>query len=70
MLIASGVAVALATDANPGGGLSPVDALRDDAGMLRDGLTFEESLLACTLNAALFAESSRAHRQSRSRQAV
>ena len=52
MLIASGVAVALATDANPGGGLSPAMPFVMTLACFGMGLTFEESLLACTLNAA------------------
>ena len=52
MLIACGVAVALATDANPGGGLSPSMPFVMTLACFEMGLTFEESLLACTLNAA------------------
>ena len=37
MLIDRGVAVALGTDLNPGGGSLAVDAVRDDARLLRDG---------------------------------
>ncbi len=52
MLIDSGVAVALATDANPGGGLSPSMPFAMTLACFGMGLTFEEALVAATLNAA------------------
>jgi imidazolonepropionase len=52
LLIQSGVAVALATDANPGGGLSPSMPFVMTLGCFGMGLTFEESLVASTINAA------------------
>ncbi len=52
LLIQSGVAVALATDANPGGGLSPSMPFVMTLGCFGMGLTFEEALVASTLNAA------------------
>jgi imidazolonepropionase len=52
LLIEAGVAVALATDANPGGGLSPSMPFVMTLGCFGMGLTFEESLVASTINAA------------------
>lgn len=52
LLIESGVAVALATDANPGGGLSPSMPFVMTLGCFGMGLTFEEALVASTINAA------------------
>jgi imidazolonepropionase len=52
LLIESGVAVALATDANPGGGLSPSMPFVMTLGCFGMGLTFEEALVASTLTAA------------------
>ena len=52
LLIQSGVAVALATDANPGGGLSPSMPFVMTLACFGMGLTFEESLVASTINAA------------------
>jgi imidazolonepropionase len=52
LLIQSGVAVALATDANPGGGLSPSMPFVMTLGCFGMGLTFEEALVASTINAA------------------
>lgn len=52
LLIQSGVAVALATDANPGGGLSPSMPFVMTLACFEMGLTFEESLVASTINAA------------------
>ena len=52
LLIESGVAVALATDANPGGGLSPSMPFVITLGCFGMGLTFEEALVASTINAA------------------
>ena len=51
-MIAGGVAVALATDANPGGGLSPSLGFAMAAGCFGMGLSLEEALSAATLNAA------------------
>jgi imidazolonepropionase len=50
--IAAGVAVALATDVNPGGGFSPSMPFAMTLGCFSMGLTFEESLTAATINAA------------------
>jgi imidazolonepropionase len=52
MLIDSGVAVALATDVNPGGGFSPSMPFALALGCFAMGLTFDEALIAATLNAA------------------
>jgi imidazolonepropionase len=51
-LIAAGVPVALATDVNPGGGLSPSMPFAMTLACFWMGLTFEESLTAATINAA------------------
>jgi imidazolonepropionase len=51
-LIAAGVPVALATDVNPGGGFSPSPATAMSIGCFAMGLTFEEALVAATINAA------------------
>ena len=51
-LITRGVAVALATDVNPGGGLSPSMPFVLTLACFGMGLTFEEALVAATLNAA------------------
>jgi len=51
-LIEGGVAVALATDVNPGGGFSPSMPFAMTLACFGMGLTFEESLAAATLNAA------------------
>lgn len=51
-LIAGGVAVALATDVNPGGGFSPSMPFAMALGCFAMNLTFEEALTAATLNAA------------------
>ncbi|HET7294491.1 MAG TPA: imidazolonepropionase [Vicinamibacteria bacterium] len=51
-LIEGGVAVALATDANPGGGLSPSLGFAMAAGCFGMGLSLEEALSAATVNAA------------------
>ena len=51
-LITRGVAVALATDVNPGGGLSPSMPFVLSLACFAMGLTFEEALVAGTLNAA------------------
>jgi imidazolonepropionase len=50
--IEAGVAVALATDANPGGGLSPSMPFAMAVGCFAMGLSLEEALTASTLNAA------------------
>jgi imidazolonepropionase len=52
MLIEHGVAVALATDVNPGGGFSPSMPFSMALGCFEMGLTFEESLVAATINGA------------------
>jgi imidazolonepropionase len=52
MLIDRGVAVALATDVNPGGGFSPSMPFVMALACFAMGLTFEEALVAATINAA------------------
>jgi imidazolonepropionase len=52
MLVERGVAVALATDVNPGGGFSPSMPFAMALGCFAMGLTVEEALIAATLNAA------------------
>ncbi len=52
MLIDRGVAVALATDVNPGGGFSPSMPFAMTLACFGMGLTFEEALVASTINAA------------------
>jgi imidazolonepropionase len=52
MLIERGVAVALATDVNPGGGFSPSMAFAMALACFGMGLTFEEALVGATINAA------------------
>jgi imidazolonepropionase len=52
MLIERGVAVALATDVNPGGGFSPSMPFALALACFGMGLTFEEALVAATINAA------------------
>jgi imidazolonepropionase len=51
-LVDGGVAVALATDVNPGGGFSPSMPFVMTLACFAMGLTFEEALNAATLNAA------------------
>jgi imidazolonepropionase len=51
-LIAAGVPVALATDVNPGGGFSPSMPFAMALACFGMGLTFEEALVAATLNGA------------------
>lgn len=51
-MIDGGVAVALATDVNPGGGFSPSMPFVMTLACFAMGLTFEEALNAATLNAA------------------
>jgi imidazolonepropionase len=51
-LIAREVAVAIATDVNPGGGFSPSMPFVMTLACFAMGLTFEEALVAATLNAA------------------
>jgi len=51
-LIEAGVTVALATDVNPGGGFSPSMPFAMTLACFGMGLTFEEALVAATLNAA------------------
>jgi imidazolonepropionase len=52
MLIDRGVAVALATDVNPGGGFSPSMPFAMALACFTMGLTFEEALIGATINAA------------------
>jgi imidazolonepropionase len=52
MLIERGVAVALATDLNPGGGFSPSMPFAMTLACFAMGLTFEEALVGATINAA------------------
>ena len=52
MLIERGVPVALATDVNPGGGFSPSMPFAMALACFAMGLTFEEALVAATINAA------------------
>ena len=51
-LIEAGVAVALATDVNPGGGFSSSMPFTMALGCFAMGLTFEEALVAATINGA------------------
>ena len=51
-LIAESVPVALATDVNPGGGFSPSMAFAMTLGCFAMEMTFEEALVAATINAA------------------
>jgi imidazolonepropionase len=51
-MIEGGVAVALGSDANPGGGLSPSLGFAMAVGCFGMGLSLEEALCAATLNAA------------------
>jgi imidazolonepropionase len=51
-LIEASVPVALATDVNPGGGFSPSMPFAMTLGCFAMGLTFEEALIAATVNAA------------------
>jgi imidazolonepropionase len=52
MLIERGVAVALASDVNPGAGLSPSIPFAMALACFAMEMTLEESLIAATLNAA------------------
>jgi imidazolonepropionase len=52
MLIDRGVAVALGTDLNPGAGVSPSMPFALSLACFAMGMTFEEALVAATLNAA------------------
>ena len=52
MLMANGVAVALATDVNPGGGFSPSMPFAMTLACFGMNLTFEEALVGATMNAA------------------
>ena len=52
MLIERGVAVALATDINPGGGFSPSMPFAMTLACFGMGLTLEEALVGATINAA------------------
>jgi imidazolonepropionase len=51
-LIAAGVPVALATDVNPGGGFSPSMPFAMTLACFAMGMTFEEALVASTINGA------------------
>ena len=51
-LIAKGVPVALATDVNPGGGFSPSMPFAMALGCFRMDMTFEEAVIASSINAA------------------
>jgi imidazolonepropionase len=51
-LITAGVPVALATDVNPGGGLSPSMPFAMSLACFGMGMTFEEALAAATINGA------------------
>jgi imidazolonepropionase len=51
-LVEAGAAIALATDANPGGGLSPSLPFAMTVGCFGMGLSLEEALAAVTVNAA------------------
>jgi imidazolonepropionase len=51
-LIDAGVAVAIASDVNPGGGFSPSLPFAMTLACFGMGLTFEEALVAATINAA------------------
>ena len=51
-LIDAGVPVALATDVNPGGGFSPSMPFAMTLACFAMGLTFEEALVAATINGA------------------
>ena len=51
-LVEAGAPVAIATDANPGGGLSPSMPFAMTVACFSMGLSFEEALTAATLNAA------------------
>jgi imidazolonepropionase len=51
-LIAAGVPVAIATDVNPGGGFSPSMPFAMTLACFGMDLTFEEALVAATINAA------------------
>ena len=51
-LISAGVAVALATDVNPGGGFSPSMPFAMTLACFAMNMTFEEALAAATINAA------------------
>jgi imidazolonepropionase len=52
LMIQEGVPVALATDVNPGGGFSPSMPFAMTLACFGMGLTFEEALVAATINAA------------------
>lgn len=52
MLMGRGVPVALGTDVNPGAGFSPSMPFAMTLASFAMGMTFEEALIAATLNAA------------------
>ena len=70
MLIEHGVAVALATDLNPGGGFTTSMPFVMTLACFGMNLTLEEALIGATLNAAASTRSRGFDRQPRGRQAV
>ncbi len=68
-LIDSGAALAIATDVNPGGGLSPSMPFAMTVGSFSMGLSLEEALTAATINAAYSLDLAGPRRQPRARQA-
>ena len=69
MLIDEGVAVALGTDVNPGGGFTPSMPFVMALACFGMGLTLEEALVAATINAACSVNRERSRREPRTRQA-
>ena len=67
MLIEHGVAVALATDVNPGGGFSPSMPFAMTLACFGMNMTLEEALVGATINAAASLDRARSRRQPRSR---
>ena len=70
MLIEQGVAVALATDLNPGGGFTTSMPFVMSLACFGMNMTLEEALIGATLNAAASIDRARHDRQPRSRQAI
>ena len=68
-LIDAAVPVALATDVNPGGGFSPSMPFAMTLACFAMGLTFEEALVAATINGAWSLDVADARRQPRAGQA-